>query len=692
MLIMLVFTGLFKVSEPDRTVQGCAGKIKLRPVDPFSPDDLSGKAPEVMRKGECRMSFRRAGCLAVLAVLSVLIFSVRSAECITIKPAAFDHIEASVPEVVMAGVEFEVAVTFVDRFGNPMADDWEPDTSLTLRVSQPASVQPSVLSPENYVPGFKYSVHTEKMGELTLSLHDDKGKILDQWTLTIKSGRPVKLLVDLPPRAEVGEKVTMVIQAVDAHGNVTFGYDLQAQSLSMEDSAVSVAGEVVSRPGGFFELPVRFRTQGRQVVNLKDRKRGLNGSSDTVDVSPAALDSFEIKTASGQAVAGETLALTIRALDRYGNLLSDYGGRYKGVRLYSRDVTVAPDLIPPSSFRDGVAKTGIVIRAAGDHTVKVSELQSNVAGDFSIRIVPAAAQSLRVNTPDTAMAGEPFVITVTSEDAFGNRTPSIPSGSMVTLKSTGTGTLRPDVVKAEAFKDGVAQIRVSYEKAESFEITAELAAQGKVTTTPSPVDQKELARASAQKARDEAQRARREARLREKRVAEKISTPGKPATQAPASVVKKAPEPVSKKTVLPAPAPEKQMASAKTAGPSDKPAGPAPVVANKRPLRPGILDRIAVSEEENRALVIFSTNGMTDYNVTTSAKLSRKWIDIEFPDMAVDLPDRIRGGEKIVGEVYVEPLVKTGRGVRVSIEILPTRIGYDVYQEGQSLVLKVNRQ
>jgi hypothetical protein len=101
---------------------------------------------------------------------------------------------------------------------------------------------------------------------------------------------------------------------------------------------------------------------------------------------------------------------------------------------------------------------------------------------------------------------------------------------------------------------------------------------------------------------------------------------------------------------------------------------------------------IGVEEDEARALVTFSTNGMTDYNVTTSAKLSRKWIDIEFTNMEADLPDRIGGGEKIVGEVYVEPSMGEGRGVRISIEILPTRIGYDVYQEGQSLVLKVNKQ
>lgn len=197
---------------------------------------------------------------------------------------------------------------------------------------------------------------------------------------------------------------------------------------------------------------------------------------------------------------------------------------------------------------------------------------------------------------------------------------------------------------------------------------------------------------SAQKARDEAMRARRESRLREKRVSEQISRPSQPSTQKPAPAVKKAPEPVKKKESEPAPAPVKPMPPVKKAEPVKTPESPAPVVASLKPLRPGILDRIAVVEEESKALITFSTNGMTDYNVTTSAKLSRKWIDIEFPDMAVDLPDRIGGGEKIVGEIYVEPSVGDGRGVRVSIEILPTRIGYDVYQEGQSIVLKVNKQ
>ena len=646
------------------------------------------------------MSFKRTGCLAVLVVISVLLVTVNNAECITIRPAAFDHIVANVPTEVMAGVEFEVGITFVDRYGNLMDDSWKPETSLTLNVSQPASVQPSVLTPGNYVPGFTYSVHTEKMGELTLALRDEKGKVLDQWNLTIKSGRPVELLIDLPAGAEVGETVTMSIQAVDAHGNVAFGYLPQVKSISLEDSAAVITGAIESRAGGIYELPIKFRTAGKQAIKLRDRKRGLSGSSAVVNVIPAPLDVFDIKTASSRSIAGNELTLTIRAFDRHGNLVTDYGSRYKGVRLYSRSVQIAPDLIPPSSFNDGVAKVGIVMKSAGDHTIKVSELQSNISGDFSVRVVPARVKTLLIRTPDSAMAGEPFEITITSEDEFGNRTPSIPSGSFVRLESTGTGNLNPAVVKASSFKDGVARLKVSYEKAESFEITASLTDSGAAMPAPSSADERVKARVSAQKAREEAMRARRESRLRQKRVSEQITQSSIPEIRAdaPASDVKSVPEPVRKPEPVVVPATGKQTQSVKKPVPvrttksSTPPMSPAPEVAEKRILRPGILDGIAVVEEENRALITFSTNGMTDYNVTTSAKLSRKWIDIEFPDMAVDLPEHIDGGEMIVGDVYVEPSVGGGRGVRVSIEILPTRIGYDVYQEGQSIVLKVSKQ
>ncbi len=631
------------------------------------------------------MSTRWAYCLAAAAGLSVYLILTTPAHSITVRPATMDHIEASVPAEVMAGEEFLVPITFVDRFGNDMPPGWKPVTSLSLTLSQPASVQPSVLTGENYERGFRFRVYTERMGNLTLSLVDEAGKVLKSWELTIRSGKPAKILVDAPRKAEAGDEVVLSLRAVDMHGNTVFGYLPEGDSLLLESPGASMAGPVRDRGRGVFELPVTFQVPGQHALDVRDRKRGLSGTSTTITVSPAPLASFEVTTSTPKVRAGEEINLVIRARDKYGNTLSDYDSRYKGVRLFTPEAAISPDLIPPASFKDGVARTAVTLKSAGIHGVRLSELQSNVSGNFEVQVLPSTVKTLKVQTPESAVAGEPFQVTVRLEDAFGNTVPSPPRGSIIRLKATGTGVLEPDRVAGESFRDGAAQLMVRYEKAESFEIRALLEGGGDAPSSamaaaPSSGDGKEAARQRAEKAREEALRARRESRLRQSRSAEASVPP--PATPAPSKVP---PQPAAREKPVPPPEPKTRPA----APPAD---APPPVVASKKPLRPGILDEVAVSEEDGKARVTFATNGMTDYTVTTSAKLSRKWIDIDFPNVGADLPDRIRGGEKIIGEVYVQQPAPNGQGVRVSVEILSVRIGYNVFQEGDSIVLKVTAQ
>ncbi|MDF1536022.1 MAG: hypothetical protein P1S46_05890 [bacterium] len=601
------------------------------------------------------MSFWRTVCLTVLTACFLTTFTVRSAESITVKPAAFDRIEAKVPQEVMAGEEFEVQVTFMDRFGNTMPEGWKPEAPVSLTVSKPASVLPPLLTPDNYMPGFRFRVSTEKMGGLTIFLKDSAGEVLQQWELNISSGRPVKLLADIPSRAEVGQTVTLTFQAVDMHGNVAYGYSPESSSLTVENPALRVAGSVRSLGKGNFEIPVELRSAGEHAVSIKDRRKNLSGDAGVVAIVPAALDSFEI-SAGPKVTAGERLPVTIKAMDRYGNLVADYDARYKGVRLYSDGGDIAPDLVTPASFDGGVAQIQIEMRASGDYSIQVSEIQSNISGKLNLTVVAGQVEKVLVKTPDSAVAGEPFEITLEAQDRFGNIA-DVPTGKAVYLESTGTVPLRPDRVDGALFTGGTAKVKVVYEKAESFEIRASIrAGSAGAALAPAP-DPRKKEKAAAERAREDAVQARREARLREKRSSEKTPEPApalKPAVPA-----------------KPAPAP--------------KPAVPA------KPLRPGVLDGLEVKEIKDSAQVVFSTNGMTDYNVTTSAKLSRKWIDIEFPDINPELPERIAGGENIVGEVYVEEL-GNDRGVKISIEILPVRIGYDVYQEGNSIVLKITRQ
>ncbi len=120
-------------------------------------------------------------------------------------------------------------------------------------------------------------------------------------------------------------------------------------------------------------------------------------------------------------------------------------------------------------------------------------------------------------------------------------------------------------------------------------------------------------------------------------------------------------------------------------------AGDGPLTAVSRtggPIRPAVLNNISIVETPDRALVIFSTNGKAVFDVSTSAKLTRKWIVVTFPGVKLEMPDRVAGGGRIIGEIYLDELVGVSGGVRVSIEVLPARIEYEFYRENRSLVLR----
>lgn len=148
------------------------------------------EGPLMAGKGKSRMSFWRCGRVALLAVAAVWLLSVQGTESAALRLHLLDHFIAQVPGEVTAGVEFPVSITFVDSYGDPMADDWEPENAVTLQASRPASIQPPVLTAVNYVPGFTYRVRTEKAGDMSLFLRDAKGRLLAQWDLTVRPEKP----------------------------------------------------------------------------------------------------------------------------------------------------------------------------------------------------------------------------------------------------------------------------------------------------------------------------------------------------------------------------------------------------------------------------------------------------------------------------------------------------------------------
>ena len=108
------------------------------------------------------------------------------------------------------------------------------------------------------------------------------------------------------------------------------------------------------------------------------------------------------------------------------------------------------------------------------------------------------------------------------------------------------------------------------------------------------------------------------------------------------------------------------------------------------------LTGINIEANPQSAVVIFSINDPSkdpavDYRVTTSVRLSRKWIDLELPVIRAGLFGGVGTGGGILGEILVEE-TSDGAGTRISIEILPANINYNIRQQDGSLVFSVTTQ
>ena len=93
--------------------------------------------------------------------------------------------------------------------------------------------------------------------------------------------------------------------------------------------------------------------------------------------------------------------------------------------------------------------------------------------DSAVKVNPGDMDHFTVKVPERAIAGENFVIRLEPRDAYDNIiTDYSRLGGSVKLTSSGKGKISPDVINPSDFFEGVAQILVSYDKAEAIILTA----------------------------------------------------------------------------------------------------------------------------------------------------------------------------------------------------------------------------
>lgn len=196
-----------------------------------------------------------------------------------------------------------------------------------------------------------------------------------------------------------------------------------------------------------------FKTAGPRVLSVLSDD-GLTASSNNIFVMTEGEIDFTVTT-PGTVIAGYEFPVEISdAIDSYGN-------PFTGTIIVSGGEIspngTAPD-ITNIYVNAGYGNASFRLYAAGQNDLDFR------LGDFSrrqtIEVLPATTGDARFELDETQFTGHPFIggFTVTIIDLYGNPKTDIDSAIDEVIFTTGSGTIRPQIVPADQFDNGTLTI------------------------------------------------------------------------------------------------------------------------------------------------------------------------------------------------------------------------------------------
>jgi Ca2+-binding RTX toxin-like protein len=218
--------------------------------------------------------------------------------------------------------------------------------------------------------------------------------------------------VSAPSAAIAGASFPVTITALDQSGNPMTNYSGAVTLASSDQQQVDVSAAAINLANGTATVEVTLNTPNSLILTATSGK--LTGTSGTIAVSPAVA-SFVV-SAPTAVRAGTGFAVSITAVDRFGNTVSGYNGP---VTVASSDGQTISGLPSTINLSNGSAQVTATLDTANAVTLTAS-LGSVQGSSGEIKVSPAAAASFTVSAPSTAGAGAGFNVTLTANDAFGN--------------------------------------------------------------------------------------------------------------------------------------------------------------------------------------------------------------------------------------------------------------------------------
>jgi hypothetical protein len=331
-----------------------------------------------------------------------------------------DHFAILAPSGATAGDVTAITVVAEDAANNPVTDY---TGTVQFQSSDADSVLPhpfTFTTADQGAHTFKAILTTAGAQAIRVSEVNDAGVHGSTGALSIGAASLDHFVVTAPDGTSAGAAFDLVVTAEDAYGNAVKDYTGTVHLNSSDGQNVGPDDYTFTTDDhGTHTFSITLETAGMQSIRAADLANpDFSGSADVL-VSAGAVSQFQV-SAPANTVAGQAFAVTVTALDQFGNVVKDYTGT---VTFGSSD----GQAILPFSFTFTLADQGahtfnVMLKTAAKQSVSVADTQDTGAvGSADVKVAAGALDHFTVMSPDSIPMGKQFSVRVTAMDAFGNR-------------------------------------------------------------------------------------------------------------------------------------------------------------------------------------------------------------------------------------------------------------------------------
>ena len=429
--------------------------------------------------------------LQLLITLTIVAPSFSIAGEILINPGKFDHFNIALPEKIVAGEDATLSLQAVDAFNNVLFNFGDTEREFQIWVTGSAVVKPTSFKSSSFANGALIVKLSDKVAEsFTLAIRESGSPIpIISKDLNVFPNKLTSFVIKSPRIAQAGDPFDLRLIAKDAYGNTVLepipGKNINLIFKGDADLKIDMPS-IPDIKNGSGTITLVSQKSGTAQIDAKDLISGSVGSSDKIEINSGPVNSFKL-FAPKDVIAGEPFDVSIVAVDRFNNVVSNYGSVGTGVSLTSTGrLKPFPSTIPAYEFVNGQAKVDLRYDIAEDMAIiAIDNVKGEKGSTETIHAISPVPERYEVTTPESAMAGQKFKLKVTVYNQLNHVIKNYNLvGPDVLLTTTGSGTLVPNKIPASEFINGNAVVEVQYNKSEAFSITASAA---KTSTPSSPV-------------------------------------------------------------------------------------------------------------------------------------------------------------------------------------------------------------